>query len=33
VDIFSSRPFDPDLAAQIAAEHFGGGYNVTVIRR
>jgi hypothetical protein len=33
VDIFSSRPFDPDLAAQIAAEHFGGGCNVTVIRR
>jgi S-adenosylmethionine decarboxylase len=33
VDIFSSRPFDPDLAAEIAVEHFGGGYTVTVIRR
>jgi hypothetical protein len=33
VDIFSSRPFDPDLAAKIAVEHFGGSPTVTVIRR
>jgi S-adenosylmethionine/arginine decarboxylase-like enzyme len=33
VDIFSFRPFDPDLAAEIAVEHFGGSPTVTVIRR
>jgi S-adenosylmethionine/arginine decarboxylase-like enzyme len=33
LDIFSCRPFDPDLAAEIAAEHFGGSPTVTVIRR
>jgi S-adenosylmethionine/arginine decarboxylase-like enzyme len=33
VDVFSSRPFDPDLAAEIAVEHFGGSATVTVIRR
>jgi S-adenosylmethionine/arginine decarboxylase-like enzyme len=33
VDIFSCRPFDPDLAAEIAVEHFGGSSTVTVIRR
>ena len=24
VDVFSCRPFDPDVAAAIAVEHFGG---------
>ena len=33
VDVFSCRPFDPDLAAEIAVEHFGGSATVTVIRR
>jgi S-adenosylmethionine/arginine decarboxylase-like enzyme len=33
VDVFSCRPFDPDLAAEIAVEHFGGSPTVTVIRR
>jgi S-adenosylmethionine/arginine decarboxylase-like enzyme len=33
VDIFSCRPFDPDLAAEIAVEHFGGSPTVTVLRR
>jgi S-adenosylmethionine/arginine decarboxylase-like enzyme len=33
VDIFSCRPFDPDLAAEVAVEHFGGSPTVTVIRR
>jgi S-adenosylmethionine/arginine decarboxylase-like enzyme len=33
VDIFSCRPFDPDVAAAIAVEHFGGAATVTVLRR
>jgi S-adenosylmethionine/arginine decarboxylase-like enzyme len=33
VDIFSCRPFDPDLAAAIAVEHFGGTPTVTVLQR
>jgi S-adenosylmethionine/arginine decarboxylase-like enzyme len=33
VDVFSCRPFDPDVAAAIAAEHFGGTPTVTVLRR
>jgi S-adenosylmethionine/arginine decarboxylase-like enzyme len=33
VDVFSCRPFDPNLAAEIAVEHFGGSPTVTVIRR
>jgi S-adenosylmethionine/arginine decarboxylase-like enzyme len=33
VDVFSCRPFDPDLAAEIAVEYFGGTPTVTVIRR
>ena len=33
VDVFSCRPFDPDLAAGIAAGHFGGTATVTVLRR
>ncbi len=33
VDVFSCRPFDPDVAAQIAVEHFGGAPTVTVLQR
>ena len=33
VDVFSCRPFDPDVAAAIAAEHFGGTATVTVLQR
>jgi S-adenosylmethionine/arginine decarboxylase-like enzyme len=33
VDVFSSRAFDPELAAEIAVEHFGGTPTVTVLRR
>ena len=33
VDVFSCRPFDPDVAAAIAVEHFGGTATVTVLRR
>ena len=33
VDIFSCRPFEPDAAAAIAVEHFGGAPTVTVLER
>jgi S-adenosylmethionine/arginine decarboxylase-like enzyme len=33
VDVFSCRPFDPDLAAAIAVEHFGGDPTVTALQR
>ena len=33
VDVFSCRPFDPDLAAAIAVRHFGGSASVTVLQR
>lgn len=33
VDIFSCRPFIPELAAEIAVEHFGGTFSVTVLQR
>jgi S-adenosylmethionine decarboxylase len=33
VDVFSCKPFDADLAAAIAVEHFGGTSRVTVLRR
>ena len=33
VDIFSCRSFDPELAAAIAVEHFGGNPKVTVLQR
>jgi S-adenosylmethionine/arginine decarboxylase-like enzyme len=33
VDVFSCRPFDPDIAAAIAVEHFGGTASVTVLER
>jgi S-adenosylmethionine/arginine decarboxylase-like enzyme len=33
VDVFSCRPFDPGVAAQIAVEHFGGAATVTVLER
>jgi S-adenosylmethionine/arginine decarboxylase-like enzyme len=33
VDIFSCRPFDPDVAATIAVRHFGGTPTVRVLQR
>jgi S-adenosylmethionine/arginine decarboxylase-like enzyme len=33
VDVFSCRSFDPDVAAAIVAEHFGGTPAVTVLQR
>ena len=33
VDVFSCRPFDPDVAAAIAVEHFGGTPTLTVLQR
>jgi S-adenosylmethionine/arginine decarboxylase-like enzyme len=33
VDVFSCRPFDPDLAAGIAVAHFGGTARVRVLER
>jgi S-adenosylmethionine/arginine decarboxylase-like enzyme len=33
VDIFSCRPFDPELAAEIALGHFGGIPTLTVLQR
>ena len=33
VDIFSCRPFDPDVAAAIAVAHFGGTSTLTVLHR
>ena len=33
VDVFSCRPFDPGVAAQIAVEHFGGTATVSVLER
>jgi S-adenosylmethionine/arginine decarboxylase-like enzyme len=33
VDIFSCRPFDPDVAAAIAVAHFGGRLTLTVLHR
>jgi S-adenosylmethionine decarboxylase len=33
IDVFSCRPFDPDVAAAIAVEHFGGTPTVTLLQR
>jgi S-adenosylmethionine/arginine decarboxylase-like enzyme len=33
VDVFSCRPFDPELAAAVAVEHFGGMATLRVLRR
>jgi S-adenosylmethionine/arginine decarboxylase-like enzyme len=33
VDIFSCRPFEPEIAAAIAVAHFGGTPTVTVLER
>ncbi len=33
VDVFSCRPFDPDRAAALAVEHFGGTPTVRVLQR
>jgi S-adenosylmethionine/arginine decarboxylase-like enzyme len=33
IDVFSCRAFDPDVAAAIAVEHFGGTPSTTVLQR
>jgi S-adenosylmethionine/arginine decarboxylase-like enzyme len=33
VDVFSCKAFDPQLAAAIAVDHFGGAASVTVLQR
>lgn len=33
VDVFSCKSFDPELAATIAVEHFGGWPKLTVLHR
>ena len=33
IDVFSCRPFDPDIAAAIAVAEFGGTPTVTVLER
>ena len=33
VDVFSCRPFDADVAASLAGEHFGGTSSVRVLQR
>ena len=33
VDVFSCKPFDPDVAAAIAQESFGGRATLTVLHR
>jgi hypothetical protein len=33
VDVFSCKPFDPEPAATIAEQHFGGRSNLTVLHR
>jgi S-adenosylmethionine/arginine decarboxylase-like enzyme len=33
VDVFSCRAFEPEVAAAIAVEHFGGTPTVTVLER
>ena len=33
VDVFSCRPFDSDVAAAIAVEHFGGTPTLRVLQR
>lgn len=33
VDVFSCKPFEPELAAAIAVKHFGGWPRITVLQR
>ena len=33
VDVFSCKPFDPDVAAAVAMAHFGGRPSLTVLHR
>ena len=33
VDVFSCRPFDPDVASEVAVAHFGGTPTVRVLDR
>jgi S-adenosylmethionine/arginine decarboxylase-like enzyme len=33
IDVFSCRPFDPELAAAVAVEHFGGTPTLRVLPR
>ena len=33
VDVFSCRPFDPGVAADVAVAHFGGSATATILER
>jgi S-adenosylmethionine/arginine decarboxylase-like enzyme len=33
IDVFSCKPFDPEVAAGVALRHFGGWPKLTVIQR
>jgi hypothetical protein len=33
IDVFSCREFDPDVAAVIAVEHYGGRHRLRVLKR
>ena len=33
IDLFSCKPFEPELAAAIAVKHFGGWPKLTVLHR
>ena len=33
IDVFSCRPFDPDIAAAVAVAHFGGRPTLRVLQR
>jgi S-adenosylmethionine/arginine decarboxylase-like enzyme len=33
IDVFSCRPFDPERAAAVAVEHFGGTPTIRVLER
>ena len=33
IDVFSCRPFDAELAAAVAVDHFGGTSTLRVLRR
>jgi S-adenosylmethionine/arginine decarboxylase-like enzyme len=33
IDVFSCKPFDPEVAAEIAVRYFGGWPKLTVLHR
>ena len=33
IDVFSCLPFDPEIAAAVALEHFGGTSTLRVLQR